>query len=105
MPNKALHLTVIPLRSIAAGELGRWEFRRKKYLPWLVVAHNPRAATAFGIRRNHFAGPHLASPSIPSPPTPDGLRVSFGRPLSTAVWITTMSLLKFGLSSWNGTSS
>jgi len=24
LANKALHLTVIPLRSIAAGELGRW---------------------------------------------------------------------------------
>ena len=24
MPNKALHLTAIPLRSIAAGELGRY---------------------------------------------------------------------------------
>ena len=24
-PNKALHLTAIPLRSIAAGELGRYE--------------------------------------------------------------------------------
>jgi len=24
MPNKALHLTAIPLRFIAAGELGRW---------------------------------------------------------------------------------
>jgi len=23
-PNKALHLTAIPLRSVAAGELGRW---------------------------------------------------------------------------------
>jgi len=23
-PNKALHRTAIPLRSIAAGELGRW---------------------------------------------------------------------------------
>jgi hypothetical protein len=28
MPNKALHLTGIPLRSIAAGELERWEQRR-----------------------------------------------------------------------------
>jgi len=24
MANKALHLTAIPLRSIAGGELGRW---------------------------------------------------------------------------------
>ncbi|CAK0761987.1 hypothetical protein CCP3SC5AM1_3010002 [Gammaproteobacteria bacterium] len=24
LPNKALHRTAIPLRSIAAGELGRW---------------------------------------------------------------------------------
>ena len=24
VPNKAFHLTAIPLRSIAAGELGRW---------------------------------------------------------------------------------
>jgi hypothetical protein len=25
-PNKALHLTAIPLRFIAAGEFGRWGF-------------------------------------------------------------------------------
>ncbi len=56
------------------------------------VAHNPRAATAFSIRRNHFAGPHLVSFSMPNPPTLDGLRVSFGRPLPTEVRITTSNL-------------
>ena len=30
MPNKALHRTAIPLRSIAAGELGRYVSRREK---------------------------------------------------------------------------
>ncbi len=30
--------------------------------------------------------------SIPNPPTLDGLRGSFGRPLSTAVWVTTSNL-------------
>ena len=32
MPNEALHLTAIPLRSIAAGELGRSRrLRRREY--------------------------------------------------------------------------
>ncbi len=52
---------------------------------------NPSAAPAFGIRRSRFAGPRLASSSIPNPPRLDGLRVSCHSPLSTAVQITTSS--------------
>jgi len=31
--NKALHRTTIPLRSIAAGELGRWQATVPKNVP------------------------------------------------------------------------
>jgi hypothetical protein len=30
LADKALHRTVIPLRSIAAGELGRWTYIKSK---------------------------------------------------------------------------
>ena len=33
--NKALHLTAIPLRSIAAGELGRSAFSKNSYFDFL----------------------------------------------------------------------
>jgi len=34
--NKALHWTVIPLRSIASGELGRWEIKNMKLIQFVL---------------------------------------------------------------------
>src|SRR5512139_897665 len=48
MPNKSLHLTLIPLRFIRANELGRWVFitMRKIYLLLFVLASTPNFAFA-----------------------------------------------------------
>jgi len=46
-PNKALHRTAIPLRSIAAGELGRYA-DTGAYMVLCVIVHHRRPRTRPG---------------------------------------------------------